>query len=73
MDPNQALLDALQALMDVNDGTRPASGDKYDRARAADALEALAGWIRSGGFAPTVHREPFATMHGAFYVKVPGR
>ncbi len=43
MDPQAALYDALDALRDG------------DRDSSVDCLEALAEWIKKGGFLPQVH------------------
>ncbi len=50
MDPQETLLQALRSLARLEKDP----GDTQERHAAADALEALAEWLRKGGFPPSV-------------------
>lgn len=69
MDPNETLVDALLALLDVIDGERPANDSQDDKDAAADKLEDLAEWLRKGGFGPMISHKPYATATHTFYLR----
>lgn len=72
MDPRQALIDALDALVQVNNDDDAGYPDPIATReaveRAVERLEALASWLRMRGYAPTVSRIPSMNMRQAAYV-----
>ena len=68
MDPNATLIEAIELLM-LMDGQQPASWDQDYKDEAAEKLEALAEWLRKGGFAPMISDKPFATSTHSYYLK----